>query len=71
MLQMVKLLYLRSLGTQDFLVHNSVFYISHVNFIHNFTEVSSFMCKILSMRVHLFVLCGFVPLAEVVAQCIQ
>jgi len=56
MIQMVKLLYLRSLGTQGFLVHYSVFYISHVNFIHNFTEVSGFVCKILSVRFHLFVL---------------
>ena len=29
------------------------------------------MCKILNMRVQLFVLCGFILLGEVVAQCIQ
>jgi hypothetical protein len=48
-----------SLGTKDFLVHKSVFYIFHVNFTHNFTDVSGFMCKILSTRIHLFLLRGF------------
>lgn len=67
MLQMVKFLYLVSLGTKDFLVQ-SVFHISHVHFVHNFTEVLGFVCKIFSMKVHLFVLCGFVLLREVVAQ---
>ena len=68
MLQMVKFLYLVSLGTKDFLVHKNVFHISHVHFILNFTEVLGFVCKILSMKVHLFVLCGFVLLRDVVAQ---
>ena len=56
----VKPLYFRSLGTEDFLVHKSVLYISPVNFTHNFTEISGFMCNILSIRVNLFVLCGYV-----------
>ena len=68
---MVKLLYFRSFGTKYYVVHKSVFYISHLNFAHNFTEISGFMRKILSMRVHLFVFCGFVLLGEVVAQCMQ